>query len=96
MADRSFKSWLSPWVHNLKYDTQHKMKRYSIRNSFQFQVLNNEAAASDTSVDHSLNIISNFEQILDFFFISHLSQPAFTCSKLTIKTLEQDVKYVQS
>ena len=24
------------------------------------------------------------------------SQPAFTCSKLTKKTLEQDVKYVQS
>ena len=25
-----------------------------------------------------------------------LNQPAFTCSKLTIETLEQDVKYVQS
>ena len=25
-----------------------------------------------------------------------ISQPAFTCSKLTIETLEQDVKYVQS
>ena len=24
-----------------------------------------------------------------------LSQPALTCSKVTIKTLEQDVKYVQ-
>ena len=24
------------------------------------------------------------------------SQPAFTCSKLTIETLEQGVKYVQS
>ena len=24
------------------------------------------------------------------------SQPAFSCSKLTIKTLEQEVKYVQS
>ena len=24
------------------------------------------------------------------------TQPAFTCSKLTIKTLEQSVKYVQS
>ena len=23
------------------------------------------------------------------------TQPAFTCSKLTIETLEQDVKYVQ-
>ena len=26
----------------------------------------------------------------------HTSQPAFTCSKLTIETLEQGVKYVQS
>ena len=25
-----------------------------------------------------------------------LTQSAFTCSKLTIETLEQDVKYVQS
>ena len=24
------------------------------------------------------------------------SKPAFTCSKLTIETLEQEVKYVQS
>ena len=24
------------------------------------------------------------------------TQPAFTCSKLAIETLEQDVKYVQS
>ena len=26
----------------------------------------------------------------------HTSQPAFACSKLTIETLEQGVKYVQS
>ena len=28
--------------------------------------------------------------------ISKASQPAFTCSKLTIETLEQGVKHVQS
>ena len=28
--------------------------------------------------------------------ISKSSQPAFTCSKLTIEALEQGVKYVQS
>ena len=27
---------------------------------------------------------------------AYLSQPAITCSKLTIETLEQGVKYVQS
>ena len=26
----------------------------------------------------------------------HGSQPAFTCSTITVETLEQDVKYVQS
>ena len=28
-------------------------------------------------------------------FMSDLTQPSFTCSKLTIETLEQGVKYVQ-
>ena len=28
--------------------------------------------------------------------LKKLTQPAFTCSKLTIETLEQGVKYVQS
>ena len=27
---------------------------------------------------------------------NHTAQPPFTCSKLTIETLEHDVKYVQS
>ena len=31
-----------------------------------------------------------------FVTVERLSQPAFTCSKLTIETLEQGVKYVQS
>ena len=32
-----------------------------------------------------------------YHFLRELdSQPAFTCSKLTIETLEQGVKYVQS
>ena len=30
----------------------------------------------------------------DVFFIIQITQPAFTCSKLKIETLEQDVKYV--
>ena len=39
--------------------------------------------------------------LLNLFFISQLkifenTQPVFTCSRLTIETLEQDVKYVQS
>ena len=29
-------------------------------------------------------------------FQLRVNQPAFTCSKLAIETLEQDVKYVQS
>ena len=34
--------------------------------------------------------------IIDFGHIKQDSQPAITCSKLTIETLEQGVKYVQS
>ena len=31
-----------------------------------------------------------------FMMVSALTKPAFTCSKLTIETEEQGVKYVQS
>ena len=34
-------------------------------------------------------------RIKPFYFLTY-TQPAFTCSKLTIETLEQGVKYVQS
>ena len=33
---------------------------------------------------------------LVYFSLIITSQPAFTCSKLTIETLEQGAKYVQS
>ena len=33
---------------------------------------------------------------LGLYELTVMFQPAFTCSKLTIKTLEQGVKYVQS
>ena len=38
----------------------------------------------------------DFEVIVKRITNLIVSQPAFTCSKLTIKTLEQGVKYVQS
>ena len=49
-------------------------------------------------------ITANVFMILDYRFMqdknyivfSELSQPAFTCSKLTIEIIEQGVKYVQS
>ena len=41
-----------------------------------------------------LKIIIRSESIA--FSLYSDSQPAFTCSTLTIETLEQDVKYVQS
>ena len=31
-----------------------------------------------------------------YFLLKDNTQPAFACSKLTIETLEQDKKYVQS
>ena len=41
-------------------------------------------------------INSNNSQIGKVLSQGVASQPAFTCSKLTIETLEQGVKYVQS
>ena len=44
-----------------------------------------------------MDSISNVAGVLDKPLVfSMLSQPAFTCSKLTIKALEQGVKYVES
>ena len=40
------------------------------------------------------NIGTQYQQRCVHFW--YTSQPAFTCSKLTIETLEQGVKYVQS
>ena len=60
---------------------------------------------------HLLNVLCSFKPLpifiksstLDVYLSSEYdskyvvrSQPAFTCSKLTIETLEQGVKYVQS
>ena len=42
----------------------------------------------------SSELISVFDAPSTFFFFG--SQPAIACSKLTIETLEQGVKYVQS
>ena len=38
----------------------------------------------------------NASLYLNILFHEGIAQPAFTCSKLTIETLEQGVKYVQS
>ena len=51
------------------------------------------------TTDYKKSVLA-YVSILYGLFMSHLltnhSQPAFTCSKLTIETLEQGVKYVQS
>ena len=41
----------------------------------------------------TIGMINKLRSLLRKVF---LSQPAFTCSKLTIETLEQGVQYVQS
>ena len=45
-------------------------------------------------VRHTLGNSCSMRQQEKYFYA--LTPPAITCSKLTIKTLEQDVKYVQS
>ena len=42
-----------------------------------------------------ITIVGEVEEMFWFAITSH-TQPAFTCSKLTIETLEQGVKYAQS
>ena len=42
----------------------------------------------------TLEQVSSFTKLINN--IQFQSQPAFTCSKLTIETLEQGVKYIQS
>ena len=42
----------------------------------------------------TLERVSSFTKLINN--IQYQSQPTFTCSKLTIETLEQGVKYVQS
>ena len=51
------------------------------------------------SYSNPLNVSVGVHQgsvLSSLLFISLYSQPAITCSKLTIETLEEGVKYVQS
>ena len=43
-----------------------------------------------------IHITSSNETINTQFYVNYFSQPAIACSRLTIETLEQGVKYVQS
>ena len=47
-------------------------------------------------LDDQIKFINPFGFLMFLGGIRDHSQPAFTCSKLTIETLEQGVKYVQS
>ena len=60
---------------------------FSMILKFQYRKINKSAA---TNISSSRK---NFKLKFSQYF---LSQPAFTCSKSTIETLEQGVKYVQS
>ena len=52
--------------------------------------------AGSTPLKLQYNLNRNICQIHCICKIHGCTQPAFTCSKLTIETLEQGVKYVQS
>ena len=45
-------------------------------------------------IQSDLGFLVPITKVLDFYLF--ITQPAITCSKLTIETLEQGVKYVQS
>ena len=44
----------------------------------------------------TLHLIQTFFLVIEASFHTINFYPAFTCSRLTIETLEQDVKYFQS
>ena len=54
-----------------------------------------ENSSEIVSVIYSLNMLQGLD-IINFQNKFSFSRPAITCSKLTIETLEQDGKYLQS
>ena len=52
--------------------------------------------AQQISMKNFRNFLNDAAMLLAHSLKLSLSQPAFTCSKLTIETVEQGVKYVQS
>ena len=50
----------------------------------------------NTASNQGINSLVQFTNIIKVLVPESFSQHAVTCSKLTIKTLEQDLRYVQS
>ena len=69
-----------------------KMNKKSCFSSVFFKLSENLLAFSQSDFHVNIGILV----MLVYSFTKMNSQPAFTCSKLTIETLEQGVKYVQS
>ena len=62
-------------------------------------LLNTELIFDPNTAEHRKNSVFSFYMVLNFakfYKLCSSSQSAFTCSELTIETLEQGVKYVQS
>ena len=57
--------------------------------NFWYQSIPSRIAIQETITD-----LANFHSVM-LHFMLYTSQPAITCSKLTIETLGQGVKYVQ-
>ena len=41
-------------------------------------------------------IVNKHQKYINYYYLEYAAQPAITCLELTIETLKQDVKYVQS
>ena len=85
-------NFMKNWIYNLLLATcNHKqcpqLYESSIRSTYELPVF-------DQTADRIIILSdSNFESTS---FDGHIAQTAITCLKLTIETLEQGVKYVQS
>ena len=65
-----------------------QIKKYNIKTQYYYGVKTFWSVQGYQSVISAINKLNSGNKAV--------SQPAFTCSKLTIETLEQGVKYAQS
>ena len=63
---------------------------------FCLQISPNIFKYHEISLNSNTKLFENYRQKSSGFTVNTITQPVITCSKLTIETLKQGVKYVQS
>ena len=97
------KKYKEPWPAAYSEPCQTSKMKRSQKNSILDVFLGSEYASDDKAISNlgasAGNFLTFFKEDykrLQNFFLNKFAQPTITCAKLTIETLEQGVKYVQS